>query len=216
MESRFSRIKNDRPFSSISTLIKEKTTLRYPDIKLILDLFVFFLKKKLIEEKELKIEGFGKLYVFKLSKSGNVVRFKSYGDLKYFINKQKKEYNLDSSKYNYSSCLKDIILNVSKCLKMDKADTLFIFRLFIYGIVQTIFEKRMLKIRNFGIFFVQDRAFSDYNICNKATEVKNSLRVKFKELARFLRELNGKEEIIVTFSRARRILYLNGFDDKIK
>ena len=107
-------------------------------------------------------------------------------------------------------------MNISKCLKIKKKVVLYVFRLFIYGIAQSIHKQRMLKLSNFGIFYVQDRCYPEYNICNKATVTKNTLKVKFKELARLLREINGKEEFIGTYPRTRRILYLNGFDDKIK
>ena len=100
MESRFCRIKVKRPHDTIPDFIKAKTTLRYPDIRLILDLFIFFLKKKLIEEKEVKISRFGKLYILRLSKSGNVVRFQNFAILKYFINRTREDYDFDDTKYN--------------------------------------------------------------------------------------------------------------------
>jgi len=213
MEVRFNAIKCKRSYDIIPDLIKKRTTLKYPEIILIIDIILFFLKKKFIREEKLFIKHFGVFYMKKFKK-GKVIRFKNSVVMRHVVNGN-RTFEFDPSKYSDTQDLNPIFKNIARFFKVKPRDISFIFGLFITGVFQVLVDKDLIKIRNFGIFYNKTRNYKNNYDSSIVKNVNNVVLVKFRPTPRFLRELNGKEKEIHCFKRCDNLLKLNGVDNKI-
>jgi nucleoid DNA-binding protein len=188
---------------SSDLLVKKRTNLRYPDIELVFDLFIFFFKKNLLERGTLHFINFGELYLIKI-KHGNVVRFRNTKNLKKVIN------NIISYKFspnkNRRSDSREMLLTVSRVLSTPLKQATIILNLFILGIVNALLKDGKVKIRNFGCFYVKKIDFKKTNVCGMEKQIRAVNKVDFKPKLRFLMEANGKFDEIATYKRAENNL----------
>jgi nucleoid DNA-binding protein len=215
---RFNQINyNGRPYIDVLTKIaKEKTSLRYSEIVLLFDFFVFFIRKTLVEKKCLRVINFAYFYVkWFRSKRGNVVRIKNFPTLKLIINSKKNKFA--SVKNQCHPFLRKIAI----CFSVPPRDIALVFNIFFYGICQVLIENEIIRIRNFGYFYIQDRnykkerSYKKKDGSEKKLIVKNLKWVVFKPLPNFKKELQEKSEEFQVPKRLDDILNFYKIDKKI-
>lgn len=217
MGKSFYRVKSKYPFpyNTIPRVIKKVVpTLDYPEICLVIDLFIYFMKKKLVEEGRITIINFGSLYVHNFKRKGNIVRFKNSIMAKRIVNSaipNKFEYH----KFCDPDSMRDIFKNTGTCLGTNVRDTAYIYRVLIFAIYQELLMFGFVKLRNLGAFYLHRTNFKKTNVCGKELKIENVNQIRFWAWPRLAREVNGEEEDVETMKRANRILELHKFDRKI-
>jgi len=214
-EVRFTEIKYKRSYDIIPDIIKEKVKLKYGEIILIIDLLLFFLKRKFLQEEKIFIKSFGTLYVKDFRRAGKLIRFRNSVVLKHIVNRR-RENEFNPTRYSYTEEFDQIFRNIAKILLIKPKDISFIFSLFLYGISRALLEKEVIKIRNFGIFYCRRRNYRGNYEEGIIGQVDNFVWVKFRPTPRFVRELYKREDEIYCFKRVKNLLKLHGIENKLR
>lgn len=191
MEKRLYYIKYERRYcENILKLFKEKTTLNYSQTILILDFFSFLIRKTVIETGEINIYNFGKFYLKKF-KSGLIKpRFRSSLFFRHKINGTFKREQKQRNRFDQKT--HSMLVPITTYLNINPRNTLFLFTLYINGIINELKENRVIKLRGIGAFELYYCSIKN----NKA--IKNPenrvVSVKFHPLAFFLNECYYKKD----------------------
>lgn len=204
--------KTDPYYNDIVKFIRKKVTLKKKEIILVLDFFVFFMKKEIIEKRKLAIHNFGIFYVKKFSRNYSL-KFKISKFSQKFFNDEPSDLELLTFLLNDS--LKEIFLNIRKYMKLKKINVNFLFELFLKGIYLELLKNHKIVIRNFGIFYVYRMNYTKDQLYGKPRKIINYNRMKFKPKHRFSREINYLEDEISALLRVSRLLKINKINTKI-
>lgn len=190
MEARFFRIAYKYGYcENILKRFKKRTTLNLHQIYLILDFFIFFLRKFAIEKEYIKIILFGTFYIKCMKKRILPPRFNPSENLRAFINnviefKGLNGIGMQSPKPIY----KEISEYAKKFLMIKQRNCIFLFDLFIEGIIQELLEKQQIKVRNIGVFYIEEYKSSTTYLFGKYGNYKRKKIIKFIPLQSFIKE----------------------------
>lgn len=184
MEIRPDRVEH---YSVLHDLFKEKTSLHRSERKLVFGLFVFLIKRNLIRDGSVKIIEFGTFEVvpYQTRKS---VRFRTAKLLRKAIREKTHQFRQD--RYLYSHELDSYIRTASVIFGITRRKAAFLFNLFIYGIVETLLQKKVVNLWTFCKLVVRPissgsevirmkrtRALYD-EVNKKVDKIKVSVRLK--------------------------------------
>lgn len=184
-----------KPYHDIPSYIKKHSKSRIPDVIICLDLFVYFLKLHLLQNKKLQICRFGIFEVKNFKRKKLDLRFKRCYSL--YVEHILSNFNYTNDyTYHSSIVLSPILKNVAKCLNISVRETGKIFNLFLKGIMQEIKENNVAKLRTFGEFRMK---------------VGENIRFDFKAKKHFRDQLNGVKDHMEINKRTERMLKIHGF-----
>jgi len=218
VEARFHRIAYKYGYcENILNRFKERTSLKIPQIYLILDYFIYFLRKITIEKEYINILLFGKLYIKRNERFFYNPRFYGSRTFKQFINnevefKNRKTKGLYSEKTNH----KEIFVYARKFLKLKKLDSKYLFNLFIEGIIQEILDNEIIKLKNIGIFYSDFFECSQTHLFGKDRNYKKKKTIRFVPMKSFIDELRGNIDEYKISKRLKKVFDFYGFSIKVK
>ena len=112
--------------------------------------------------------------------------------------------------------MKPIIKLVVEGFSIPPDQAIYIFNLFIYGLLKECIEKGGIRVRGLGFFYLGNINFPERrNICGKVREIKNTTRLIFLPQPRFKREIDGKVDEISLCKRSCKIVNLLKIDRRV-
>jgi len=190
------------------TSISEKTKIKPKLVITILELFVYLMKRTLIDEKEFYICTFGsfRLMTPRHSKWKKVVHatFRSVDYMK-SVMKGSAEPMI---KHSCDKKMLEKFKKISNVLGLTHKQVKYLFNLFFYNITIQLLQDNEYKINRFGYFkIMNDESILQKKYIKGMTGKINCKVLKFKPITTFKREINGKCTEIKVGKRVRRLLY---------
>lgn len=206
MEARFDNVDYDyeKQFRYVASIIKKKTNLQISDIRLIINFFVFFIRRTLIDNNSFYISSFGKFYTRKFLHLGTKVFFKPFWKLRQEINQAEK---LTLNKSHTHKDTQRMLTIMASGLSIKIEDLSFVFRLYLYALTKFITEKHIFCVNDLGFFELQDRKLDFKRIGNRPINIKCMKRIAFYPKKRFRQELNRMyDHIFISHTRLEYML----------
>jgi len=192
-------------------LVRKKTTLTRENTKLVLDLVLFFFKKKLIEEQKVKVPGFGIFYIKRTKNKHIRVKFRLLEKLKVFINEG--NFNIELYKnlnYQRTRYLNKIFSNVRRIVKIKSHGYAihFVFRLFILSILHELANFKNCRILYFGLFYLYKVNYKKNNVAGIPKTKFRDITVRFKPSPKLIEEIARNKQLHF-LTRTKKILKYN-------
>ena len=217
MEERFRRLGYRYGYcQNILNQFKQKTTLKVPQIYLVLDFFIFFLRKITIEKGQTNILLFGRFYIKQGKRKKYAPRFYATRNLKLNMNNlrdfpERGYLGIQSATMDY----KEMFKCAKKYLHLKFKESLFLFNLLIDGIIKELKEKDVVKLRNIGIFYTKLTDMSESNLFGREGNYKQTKMIKFIALGNFTRETREEVEEYKMTKKLKKILDFYNFSTRI-
>jgi len=203
------------PYDKLVKVARKETTIRQLDIALVYDIFLFFMRKWIVENRKCVIRGFGTFYIKKYKRKGDVVKFSASRYLIHCVNKN-IELTQEFWRFGNQGKITPLLRDVSKIFKTKIADIASMFQFFLYGIAKGLIEDEIVKLKFFGTFKLFEMKFKKNNVCgDKNRKIINVKKVIFKMKPIFYREMLKVESHFCVSKRAQKILEMNKVSTKI-
>lgn len=201
--------------------ISKKTKIKPRLVVVILEIFVFIMKRTLIDENAFYVCTFG---LFSLTTHKNskwkrnlCVNFKSVDYMKSILR------GIEEPRLEHSCDIKIFkkLKKISVVLGLSVDDFKYLFNLFFYNIIMQLMQNKVYKINRFGYLKIVNNplllktTLSSILKSRYDTEI-NCKMIKFTPISSFKKEMNGKCLEIKTSIRAKRLLYNANEDLSIK
>ena len=203
MEAKFRGVKEKTVYDIFYKIVRSRTTIRQNQINFLYNILAVLLKKKLYEEKLVKIAGFGKFYMFD-GKEESVIRFKMFKKLKRIIHGL-KQINFDKFYISYRT-LNSLFINFSKCTGLKVKQSAFLFYVWVYALLQALVQEKGCKVKGMGFLYITKINYQKIRGIKRT--VKYFYTVKFKAYRRTELEINGRKEMHF-YKRIKMLLSLN-------
>jgi nucleoid DNA-binding protein len=203
--------------NELVTSISEKTKIKPKLVIVILEIFVFLMKRILIDEKVFYVHKFGsfRVTVPKNSKWKKVLHtsFRSVDYMKSVLKGSMEpalKHSCDRKIYKQFEKIATVL-----GLKVDEIK--YLFNLFFYNISLQLLQNSIYKINRFGYIKVVNNPLILMSKLSSYLKKKNNSEIncktlKFKVISSFHKEINGKCTEIKVSPRVRRLLYLANID----
>jgi len=200
-------------------IIRKKTTLKRKEIILFYELFIFFLKKYIIEHECIAVDSFGAIALSKRFKQEKILIFKN--DSKYVAKVINGIQFNDPNKHKISIFYKqfnDMTFKISKCLNLGRRYVLILIGLFFYTILEELRINKQARVRGLGLFYLREIDYSKWNnkVCGRVVNsVTNTKQIMFNASLLISRLLNNLDKEIKIKKRTKRLLQLNGLQNEL-
>jgi nucleoid DNA-binding protein len=200
---------------SLKTKIKPKLVI------VILEIFVFIIKRILIDDKSVYLTKLGsfRIELPKTSKwrTTKYLRFRPVNYMKSVLS----ETNQLTYNHSCDKKLKQYFIKIAPVLGLKYDEVKYLFNLFFYYICLTILKKNRYKLNRFGEFYVirQENLFNSklYDFFKKKKNKEINCKVlKFRTLYTFKKEINKKVLVIKVSPRVKRLLYNANISNSIE
>jgi len=204
--------------------MSEKTGLELPKVRLVIDTFIFFLKRTLLDYGVVRVPSFGDFYVYPYhywhpinKRRGKnpryiAVAFKAVIHLRMVLAGREK---LGQPKILDRFFSNAWLVTIEKMFSLSRADVQYLFSLYIYAITLNLIKYNVYKFNRFGKLTIVNRNHENRWICkhrwkDKEHKPPTTKHVKFIFLWEFKHQLN-REVIRITVTRklVRLFHYLN-------
>lgn len=211
------RRKNYTFHADVLDFISKKANIKPKFVVYLLDLFVYAIKKTLIEQGEVIIYGFGIISTKGCNRKKKVKfykhSFKTASSLKTVLKGETKPLFVEK----YSPFLQKNFEIICTTLNLEMKDVKYLFSLFFYCIILNLLKYKVYRLRRFGYFYVKERPWlSKTWVSRKWSKFSdrpvNTKFIEFKQAKTSWEELNSKTISINVSRKIKRMFHLMNFD----
>jgi nucleoid DNA-binding protein len=209
----YEKIKTYAFHADVVSFISKKANIKPALVIPILDLFVFIIKKILIEHGKIRIFSLGIIYT-RVHKRKGIARsythiFKTANSLKRVLKGEKLPQFIEE----YTPDLQKNFKLICRALNLQIEDVRYLFSLFIYCIILNLLKYKIYRLRRFGYFYVKEQPWVvKSGISKKWTTTTdrpiNTKSIVFKHIDSGWKELNRKSMTIQVSQKLKRMFHL--------
>jgi nucleoid DNA-binding protein len=180
-------------------------------------LFVFILKKILIEHGKIRIFSFGIIYT-RVHRRKNAIKyythiFKTANSLKRVLKGDKTLQFIEK----YTPDLQKNFKLICRTLNLEIEDVRYLFSLFIYCIILNLLKYKIYRLRRFGYFYIKEQPWLATTPISKKwvkslDRPANTKSIAFKHIVSGWKELNGRTMTIQVSMKLKRMFHLLRID----